>query len=71
VADELQENQMLKAMVKQRGAMAVAVFVEGLRGLIADAQAGDPNARSLLGLLSRALLQAEDLDSPLTVVRNN
>jgi hypothetical protein len=66
------ENQMLKSMVKQRGAMAVGVLAEGLRGLIADAQAGDSNAAQLLGLLARSLRHLEDdYISPLTVVRND
>ena len=59
------------AGIKQRGAMAVAIFLEGLQALLQDAQAGDPGARALLAALRRALEGVEDFDSPLTVVRNN
>lgn len=65
-----QEVAQLRTIFKQRDAMAVSAVAEGIRFMLADAQAGDPAAKQVLKLLTQSLRDAEDLESPLTVIRN-
>jgi hypothetical protein len=60
----------LLQVFKERDIMAVAAVVEGIQFMLQDAARGDPGAKLTLSALVKALRAAEDLESPLTVVRH-
>jgi hypothetical protein len=58
------------AVLKERDLHAVAAVIEGIQFMLQDAARGEPSARITLNALTKALRDAGDLESTLTVVRN-
>lgn len=58
------------AVLRERDIHAVAAVVEGLQFMLQDAKKGDEGAKVTLAALSKALAEASDYNSPLTVIRD-